>query len=101
MWDAKKFSKYVGTFNIICDCPKYLGTVNGIPLKGMEDTLAMALAQKIDSNLEIGIIKKPLPWEVKKERLQKHINKMNRKKLVFKEYQKIFGIKSIKNIKVF
>jgi len=99
MWDAKKFSKYVGTFNILCDCPKYLGTVKSIPLQGMEDTLAMALAQKNCSNLEIGIIKKPLPWKVKKERIEKHINKMKRKQLVYKEYQKIFKLNSINNIK--
>lgn len=99
MWNAEKFGLYVGAFNILCDCTKYLGKKDNIPLRGMEDTLAMALAQKVDSNLKIGIIKKPLSWKVKQARLQKYINKMIRKKLVYKEYRRIFKLNSIDNIK--
>ncbi|MBZ9572082.1 hypothetical protein KJA15_02025 [Patescibacteria group bacterium] len=100
MWDAELFRKYVGAFNVICDCPKYLGKkkikLNGkeekIELRGIEDALAMTSAQKVDSNLKIGIIKKALPWKVKKEKIKDHKIKMKRKCAVYEKYKKIFDI---------
>ena len=91
MWNTDLFIKNVGSFNIVCDCPIYLGEKNGISLHGMEDALAISLANRTDSSLEIGLIKEPLNWGVDPARITQHIEKMKRKPLVYERYQEIFG----------
>lgn len=92
MWKADLFLKYVGTFHIICDCSKYLGKDRKIELRGMEDALAIALAQKKDSTIKIGLIKDHLEWIVKKEKITEHKKKMIRKRLVYQKYKQIFKL---------
>ena len=101
MWNADLFLKYVGDFHIICDCSEFLGFKEGIKLRGMEDALAIALAQQKNFKIKAGLIKNPLPWDVNIQKSKDHIEKMKRKGLVYEKYKTIFGIFNPLNIEYF
>lgn len=94
IWDNKLFQKYVGYFNPICDYSKYLDPKTE-KLKGMEDTLAIALAIKKNKSLKFGLIKSIRPWNVNANKIKKHIEKMQRKTKVYKKYCEIFSLPNL------
>jgi len=84
MWNANLFLKYVGAFNIICDCPNFMGN----KLQGMEDALAIKLAQIKNQKLIYKLISVDKPeWDVEESEKEQHCAKITRKSNVFAWYE--------------
>lgn len=89
LWNYRLFKENVRKFDKICyqdPIPKLRIKVNNkeieMKLKGMEDGLAIAEAAFFDANIKYKLLDSPINWEIDKDKIEDHKNKLKRKDIV-------------------